>query len=287
MLTIGMPVFNADQYIEQTISSILSQTFKDFKLVISDNASTDKTGNICKNFSRLDTRIQYIRHKKNMGGPKNWNFVARQANSKYFKWASANDLNHATMLEKCISILEEDDEIILCYPRTKLINDNGEIIENYEDNMHILNSDPVSRFKRLLDSIRLNNAQYGVIRTTALLKTKLEGLYMSGDIPLMAELSLYGKYYEYPEFLYFRRVSEHASTINKDIRALRSFFNPQKKRLYFHRWKYYMDLIHRVARSNLGVIDKFNLFFNLIKQMNWERQKLWSELFSPFIRESR
>ena len=74
-ISVGMPVYNGEKYLSQAIESILAQSFTEFELIISDNASTDRTMEICRDYTSKDSRIQYVRHDVNMGGPKNWNFV--------------------------------------------------------------------------------------------------------------------------------------------------------------------------------------------------------------------
>jgi len=271
MLTIGLPVYNGARYISQTIKSIISQSFTDFNLLITDNASTDMTKAICEEYVRMDSRIRYHRHKINMGVSKNWNYIARQANSKYFKWASANDLIHDTMLEKCVAILEEREDVVLCYPKTTLINEEGMELTKFEDNLDIMHDDPVIRFIELFKRLKLNNAQNGIIRTSVLKKTKLEGLFIGGDIPFMAELILHGKFYEYPEYLFSRRLSADASTLSQDIETLSKIYSPSKTLGSYQRSRFYLDLLHRVQRTKIILKSKLSLYKHIIKLIYWER----------------
>ena len=91
-ISIGMPIYNGASYIDQAINSVLNQTFKDFELIISDNASTDNTENICKKYLSLDNRIHYLRQKKNIGGINNFKFVLDSSVGKYFMWLAADDV---------------------------------------------------------------------------------------------------------------------------------------------------------------------------------------------------
>ena len=107
-LSIGMPVFNGEKYIRCALDSILSQTYKDFELVISDNASTDKTESICLKYKEQDNRIRYYRNKKNIGAPSNYNRVFLLSSANYFKWAAHDDMIAPEYIEKCMEILEND-----------------------------------------------------------------------------------------------------------------------------------------------------------------------------------
>lgn len=277
-VAIGLPVYNGEKYIKEALNSILAQTFSDFELVISDNASTDSTGEICMEYASGDNRIRYIRQKENLGAPRNFNRVFQQSRGKYFKWASANDVCEPTLVEKCMAILDDRPDIILCYPKTKLIDKNSQVIREYEDNLNLQNDNAVDRFIRLLINMRLNNAQNGLIRSDILRKTGLEDTYRAADICLMAELSLLGKFYEWPEFLYHRRIDTEASTVGQSDEYLNKFYNPKSKRRGdFKCVRLDVGLISVVKRSELSFSQKRRLYFVLARRLFWSRREIWAE----------
>src|SRR5262245_56581544 len=116
LVGIGLPVYNGERFLRQTLDSILAQTFKEFELIISDNSSTDKTEEICLEYSRRDARIRYIRQEINLGASRNYNLVFEMTAGKYFRWAAADDLFSADSLEICVATLEKYPEAVLCYP---------------------------------------------------------------------------------------------------------------------------------------------------------------------------
>lgn len=91
-ISIGMPVYNGAQYIREALDSLLGQTFTDFELIISDNASTDATQSICEEYARRDPRVRYLRQAANKGALANFQFVLDQAQGEFFMWAAADDL---------------------------------------------------------------------------------------------------------------------------------------------------------------------------------------------------
>jgi hypothetical protein len=95
-LSIGLPVYNGEKYLTESLDALLGQSFEDFELIISDNASTDDTARICKRYMKQDCRIRYIRQQRNIGAAPNHNFVVGQAAGELFKWASggADRLRH-------------------------------------------------------------------------------------------------------------------------------------------------------------------------------------------------
>lgn len=90
-ISIGMPVYNGAKYIREALDSLLMQTFSDFELVISDNASTDDTKAICEMYALKDPRIKYWRTASNKGASMNFQFVLEQAKGEFFMWAAADD----------------------------------------------------------------------------------------------------------------------------------------------------------------------------------------------------
>jgi glycosyltransferase involved in cell wall biosynthesis len=277
-ISVGMPVYNGEKYLTEAIESILAQSFSPFELIISDNASTDQTDEICRAYASKDNRIKYVRHEVNIGGPRNWNFVFTLSKGKYFKWASANDLCAQDLIEKCKAILDEHEDVALCYSRTRLIDEQGKVIEDYEDTLDLQSPDPYNRFIALLSNLRLNNPQGGLFRSSVLKRTKLERLYPGGDIPLMAEVALFGKFYEVPEFLFFRRMSSDASTVGKTLAEIGEFFDPGQRKLYFPFWQMYLEFFKIILKASIKTNTKLSLLFFMAKSLYWSRHILVQDL---------
>jgi glycosyltransferase involved in cell wall biosynthesis len=206
-ICIGLPVYNGEAHLRQALDSLLAQSFADFELLIADNASSDGTRAICEEYARRDQRVRYVRHPENRGAVFNWNFVALEARSPWFKWAAGNDICPPHMLEHCLQALRADARVALCYGNTALIDERGEVFGYEENDPEILDDSPGRRFIRVLNELICNNAQSGLIRLSALRKTRLERSYLDGDMVLMAELALYGGYRKLPEIFLHRRQS--------------------------------------------------------------------------------
>lgn len=114
--SIGMPVYNAEKYLRVALDSILHQTFINFELIISDNASTDGTEAICQEYASKDSRIQYIRQTENRGAENNFHFVLDEACNEYFMWASHDDLWSENYLENAVTMLQADEKIDFIFP---------------------------------------------------------------------------------------------------------------------------------------------------------------------------
>ncbi|MBU1626086.1 glycosyltransferase [bacterium] len=123
-VSIGMPVYNGEKYLQQALDSLLSQEYENFELIISDNASTDKTYEICQDFMKTDKRIRLYRNEQNMGG---WNFerVFSLASGKYFMWAAHDDLWESTYVSKLVELLEKNPSAVLAVSEIDLIDALG------------------------------------------------------------------------------------------------------------------------------------------------------------------
>ena len=106
-LSIGLPVYNGENYLAESLDALLGQTYEDFELIISDNASTDGTADICHSYAKQDSRIRYIRQRQNIGCAPNHNYLVDEARGELFKWASDDDLYARDMIRLCVEALDE------------------------------------------------------------------------------------------------------------------------------------------------------------------------------------
>ena len=127
-VTVGVPVFNGESFLAETLDSLLNQTFSDFEIVISDNASTDRTEEICRAYAARDPRIRYYRSDANRGAAWNHNRVFELARGEYFKWNSADDLCAPEFLARCVAALDEDASAIMVCSNVLVSDDYGEAV---------------------------------------------------------------------------------------------------------------------------------------------------------------
>jgi glycosyltransferase involved in cell wall biosynthesis len=276
-VSIGLPVFNGEKYLAETINSILTQTYKDFELIISDNASTDRTQQICRACAIRDSRIRYYRNEKNLGAPRNFNRVFKLSLGKYFKWAAYDDLIAPDYLEKCVGVLEKDPSVVLCHSWTGRINELGVLVGNYDHKMRIDSDRPHERFGDLI-SLMHNPCWpiFGVTYASIMKMTPLHGDYLGADGNLLAELGLYGRIYEIPEYLFFRRDHLQAYT--------QKYVHTQKHVNYREQLAWWGSS----SWINLTVLKNFFEFFNSVRRapLKWsERILCYEQIFNWFIRE--
>lgn len=131
-LSIGLPVYNGEEYLAQSLDALLGQTYEDFELVISDNASTDGTRDICRRYAARDSRIRYLGLPRNIGAAPNHNHVFTECRGELFKWASHDDLYARDLLRRCVETLDERPEVILAHSGQAVIDGDGKVKVPYE-----------------------------------------------------------------------------------------------------------------------------------------------------------
>jgi glycosyltransferase involved in cell wall biosynthesis len=279
-LSIGLPVYNRAKLLRQSLDSLLGQTFRDFDLIISDNASTDDTEAICREYARRDDRIRYYRNPSNIGAPRNFNRTFELSSAKYFKWATSDDLCGPELLESALGVLERDPTVVLCYAKSTTIAMDGSPIEDYEDNLHLLEAIASQRFMRLLNTIQLCHQHQGVIRSAALRQTALLKDHLGSDVNLVAELSLYGKFYELPQRLFFRRLHPEASSWERtDMVRQMEFYDPGKvHRIVLHCFREHAAYLGAIRRAPIGFREKALLYGFILRRMIRSRDRLEREL---------
>jgi glycosyltransferase involved in cell wall biosynthesis len=159
LISIGMPVFNGEKFISTAISSLLKQTYSHFELIISDNASTDDTKNICTSFANKDNRIQYFRQNSNRGATENFKFVLDKAKGKYFMWAAADDYWNFNLLIRSLNILEKMENINFIFFSFRLSSINFGIYEKRNINIFKFIKNE-SRHERMISFLNMHHLSH-------------------------------------------------------------------------------------------------------------------------------
>jgi len=203
-LSVGLPVYNGQNYLAESIEALLGQSYEDFELIISDNASTDDTADICRRYEKEDPRIRYIRQEHNIGATPNHNFLVAQARGELFKWASHDDLYARDLLKRCVAALEEFPHVILAHSWTALIDSSGAITKAVRYGLATSSLSAPERFRSLLYEVG-GDDDGGVIRMDVLRRAPQLASYYHSDRTQVAGMALYGPFYHVPDWLYLRR----------------------------------------------------------------------------------
>ncbi len=282
-VSIGLPVYNGGNYLKNVLYSILSQTLKDFELIVSDNASTDDTREICLSYAETDSRIRYHRNEKNLGAAWNFNQVFHLARGKYFQWACHDDVWTPTLLERYVEVLDRMPHVVLCYSKTIFIDERGEPIRSLIGRPDLRDKSPHKRFLSFLKyHINPNecNPGLGLYRANILKNSSLIGSYPASDMILLGEIVLQGEFYEIPEYLFLRR--EHALTsvrANPSWEERAAWFNPsQKGKIQMPRWRWFLEWTKSILCSPIGLIERAMCYKELFHWAWWNRGNMKKEV---------
>jgi glycosyltransferase involved in cell wall biosynthesis len=267
-LSIGLPVYNGERYLTESLDALLGQTFEDFELIISDNASTDGTADICRRYAEQDSRIRYFRQARNIGCAPNHNFVFGQSRGEFFCWTSADDLYARDLLKRCVDALTEHPDAVLAAAWTAAVDGAGKLTQALEYPLATEAASAPQRFRSMLFGaeedyglIRADD-DYGVIRTDILRQVRPHNSYHHADKALMIELALRGRFHHERDWLYFRRDhSERALHANPTVRSWCTNMDPRRAsrlrhpvaRLYA---EYLWGYVRAIQRAPLSPSDR-------------------------------
>lgn len=279
-LSIGLPVYNGERYVVEAINSLLAQTFRDFELIIMDNASTDRTEELCRGAAVGDNRIKYHRSDVNIGPVRNFNRVFHLGTRKYFKWAAHDDTYAPEYLEKCVSILDRYEDVVLCTTRTRLIDDQGQTLQDYVSDLPLDSPFVHRRFRGSLENF-MTYEIFGVIRREALIRTPLLGSFGHADGILLAWLSLQGKIHIVPELLFFNRNHpEKSKNFYSNYRDYTIWLDPAKAgKILMPRWRMGYEYVRAVLSTKLAASDRIRC---AVQMFHWLRV-FWRSLLANLL----
>ncbi len=276
-VSVGLAVYNGERFLSKTLDSLLAQTFTEFEIIICDNCSNDGTEQICRSYAASDSRIQYHRNSTNIGAPRNFNLVTTFARGEYFKWSGADDLCAPTMIERCMEVLDQRSDVVLCYPKTRLIDENDVPVQDYEDRLDLQLEAPNWRLACLLWNVRMCNPVFGLIRYSVLKDTHLFGTYSNSDVVFLAELALHGPFVELPEPLFFRRSFGLSAIKYRSPYERMVMFEPNGVgELSFPNWRLFLGFFSAIHRAPVGWIESLRCY---------ARMHIWLRRWRAGLRE--
>lgn len=225
-VSLGVPVYNAANYLAEALDCALAQTFEDWELIVADNASTDETQSICETYVARDPRIRYVRAAQNCGAARNFNRAFELAQGEFFKWAAHDDLFAPTFLERCVAALDAAPEAVYCHTRradfyspreapvAQALGFEADPEQPWAPSafaperpfpLLCRTGRPADRFGCVLLAENALFDIYGLVRRAAMARTQLHGAYYGADRVFMLELALRGPFVQVDELLFFVR----------------------------------------------------------------------------------
>lgn len=225
-VSVAVPVYNGQRFLGQALDSLLAQTYPDFEIIISDNASTDATPEVARAYAAVDRRVRYVRHAVNRGAAWNFNYPFSLARGAYFKWHAHDDLVAPTFLAQCLAALDADPAAVVAYPRTLIVDADGTPLWSYDEQLRSDSPRPSVRFHDLICIDHPCYQEFGLIRREVLRQTALIGNYVPSNRVLLAHLGLLGSFRKVPEHLFISRRHDRQSRCITRQCDLEAWFDP-------------------------------------------------------------
>jgi glycosyltransferase involved in cell wall biosynthesis len=294
-VSIGLPVYNGENYVAESLDALLGQSYEDFELIISDNASTDGTADICRRYGKQDSRIRYVRQPRNIGLAPNHNFVFQQSRGELFKWAASDDLYGRDLLRCCVDALDAHPEVVLAHSWEAAIDKAGNVTQALEYPLATDSPRAPERFRSILFGssglfessdanthglIRVDNSgilracdEYGVIRADVLRRVAPLGSYHHSDRIVVCEIALHGPFHMTPDWLYFRReYPDRAYNTSPSVRARCAILDPARANRLRHPAarllaEYMWGYVAAIQRAPLSAADRRECYRDLTRWM--------------------
>ena len=166
LISIGLPVYNGADTVERALASLVDQKYSNVQIIISDNASTDNTLEICERFANIDSRITIIKKSSNEGALENFKTVLKAADGEFFMWAAADDCWDENFVVRLLPILQADPECGVAMCAVRLVNPHRKLINHvrFDGDLDPANLSPYSLSSKMALGAKYNLFIYGLFR---------------------------------------------------------------------------------------------------------------------------
>lgn len=279
VVSIGMPAYNSEATIRGSVESLLAQSFGEFELVISDNASTDGTWSVIEEICRTDARVRAIRQPQNIGANGNYSVVFRACTGKYFKWSSANDWCAPDLLKRCVEYLDANLDTVLVAPRTRLFETDRDAFIEYGGDISCPQAAAAERLIHAGTHLALNNVMNGMVRRDALLRTRLIEHYPGADVVLVGHLALLGKIALLESPLFYRRMDDATATRMMSEAAVHRHHYPVNTwRSLLPSWRLALGWARVALSADLTIAQTAKALLWVLRRAYWNRAQMGHDL---------
>lgn len=283
-ITIGLPVYNGENYVDQSIRCLRDQTFGDFRLIISDNASTDSTEEIARSAALEDERIIYHRQPVNLGGPANYNFTLAQAAGDFFMWHAHDDLRDPRFLELAYAHMGASRKTSVTFSRASAIGPDGEELGPMFRPAGLIHHSAHRRLRAVIGAPRPELVLFGLMRRELLEQTRKHGSFKGGDRILVAEMALLGDFHELDDVLFQNR--DHPdrytrmSTGPGAERKRREWWDPTRPvdTISMPRWRGFREYLAAIRRHPLTSAERIRCYIAMFQSLFDNRMYLAKQL---------
>ena len=281
-VTVGVPVFNGESFLAGALDSLLNQTFSDCEIVISDNASTDRTEEIGRAYAASNPRIRYYRSDANRGAAWNHNRVFELARGEYFKWNSVDDLCAPEFLARCVAALDQDPSAVMACSNVLEVDELGEAVKPGFIPSEAASASAVERFRRNIQTDHSCFHIYSLIRSRVLRQAGPLGSYTGSDRVLLSKLSLFGRCVLIPDTLLFNR--DHPARFTrtfgeKSHQGTVWFDSGAAARKLFPYWGEFRGYLEAISRCPLGWRGRLRCYSAMLEWLRYHKGPLLDDVF--------
>ena len=285
LVSVGLPVFNGEAFLEDAIRSALTQTLDDLELILCDNASTDRTAEICRDYEAREPRVHYFRNPRNLGAAANYNLTFSHSRGRYFKWLAHDDRMLPSFLAKTCRILEERPDAVLCNTVISYIDSAGSKLGLYDSRLSGADSfSPSVRFAWMVLRSHTCVDFFGLIRRQALRDSLLHGSFHGADRALLAQLALRGRMIQLPAPLLAVREHPNRYTRAQQRAGDRAMWHDstQSGQPSFPTWRLYSEYLRMVRREALTPTERSRCYGVLARWWgyNWNTARAAVDLLA-------
>ncbi|MGF1563543.1 MAG: glycosyltransferase family 2 protein [Geminicoccaceae bacterium] len=299
-VSIGLPVYNGERYLEACIRSVLSQSLDDLQFVISDNASTDRTEEICRDLAASDRRIHYIRQAHNRGAAANYNICLDAAKGRYFHWINHDDRLLPDYLRGTRDVLAKHDDVALAFTHTRLIDEDGRPLpydaaaNAFIDRQGLhrrgqsaddiaTQADPVARFADVFARMTTVFHIFGLSHTEIWRQTRGHRPVYGADKNLVAEVALYGRFHVVPAVQYEKREHAEQSIAIRSAEGRARWIDPKARKSLFPHLALQKQNLEAIWNAPISFGDRCALSAHVMRNLgvrimldprNWRPQYL-------------
>ncbi|NTV90908.1 MAG: glycosyltransferase, partial [Clostridiales bacterium] len=288
LVSIGVAIYNEEQFLTLALESLVSQDYPHIEIIICDNASTDRTGEICQAFRDKYSHIKYFRSETNRGAYANGQLAIQNSKGKYFMYAAGHDLWHPTFISKAVRIMEEDPDIVLCYARTMRIDTSNNSLGLAKNSWDLRGMPPANRLVTLVNNISGGDPCYGLIRFEHLSSFEFKSVWGLDQV-MLAYYSLLGTIAHISEPLFYWRMTDNENvevrkkTVPLDVDPING-----KKMLTMSMPELWQQMgeatLQVISRSDLSMPEKLTCKDEVRKCFARRYGVRWNEIVPPELK---
>ena len=265
LVSIGVPVYNEERFLDASLTSLRQQDYLNLEILISDNASTDRTLEICERHATKDARIRIVRSAENRGATANFQRALELAQGSYFMWAAGHDLWTQNLVSECVALLQANDNACIAFGSSRWIGAEGELLPRESGWSDTRGMAPVARFFTIFWGNM--HSVVGLIRTTRLRECLPTPDIAGGDLVLLENLALRGDFVHATQAVWSRREfrveARYEDKLQRYASAAAGVAQTPLQKM-FPLLRLPIALVRVILRSRLSGMDKLGVLLVLL-----------------------